>query len=159
MSFFSELPGKQDKNAELLIFYMNKLIGSVKNYVRNIDSEGGKSASLLVVYNSYDNDIYCKLKSKHEEMQQLVGKHLPSSIILPSQLGSFGMEEFPFPMSQVITEIKNQLSLLGSKKNIVNIVTVPVYRHPYIGMFDKRTNYYKLKRDGACETIEIDLFW
>ena len=158
MSFFSELPGRQDKNAELMNFYMSKLMGSVTNYVRQIDAEGGKRVSLLVVYNSYDHDMYCKLKSKHDELQQLVGKYIPNSQIIPS-IASFEMDKFPFPMSQVIMEIKKRLSQLGSEKNNVSIVTVPTYTHPNYGLFDKKPNRNKIKVDGSCQTIEIDLYW
>lgn len=159
MSFFSELPGKQDKDAELMKKYMDQLIGRVKSYVRTVDAEGGKSVSLLVEYNSYDGDIYCVLKSKHDEMQQLVGKYIPDSVICPSKTGSFRMEEFPFPMSQVIEEIKKELNLLGCEKYNVSIVSVPIYKHPYVGLFDKRVNFNRYVEDGFCETIEIDLYW
>ena len=159
MSFFSELPGKQDKDTKLMDYYMSKLIGSVMTCVRDIDAEGGKSINLLVVYNSYDRDIYCINKSRHEAMQQFIGKYISNGQTIPSILGSFYMETFPFPASQVIIEIKKRLSLLGSHKNNVSIVTIPIYGHPYEGLFDKRINYHKLLVEGSCETIEIDLFW
>ena len=159
MSFFSDLPGKQDKTAELMNSYINKLIRSLQQCVRDIDAKGGKSANLLVVYNSYDHDLYCISKSKHEKMQLFIGKHIPDSQQIPSILGGFGMEEFPFPASQVVMEVKKELSSLGSKSNNVGVVTIPTYGHPYRGLFDKRLDYNRLKVTGSCETIEIDLFW
>ena len=159
MSFFSELPGKQDNTTELMDIYMKKLIGSVQQCVRNIDAKGGKSANLLVVYNSYDHNLYCISKSKHEEMQLFIGKHIPESQQIPSILGVFGMEEFPFPTSQVVIEVKRRLGILGSKNNNVGVVTIPTYGHPNRGLFDKRSDYNRLKVIGSCETIEIDLFW
>ena len=72
---------------------------------------------------------------------------------------SFEMDKFPFPMSQVVIEIKKRLSQLGSEKNNVSIVTVPTYTHPNYGLFDKKPNRNKIKVDGSCQTIEIDLYW
>lgn len=159
MSFFDELTGKHDNNTELLDFYMNKLMRSLQDCVRYIDAKGENSAKLLVVYNSYDRNIYCIYKSEHEKMQLLINKHISSSQRIPSVKGTFGMEDFPYPTSQVVMEIKKRLSLLGSKNNSVNIVTTPIYGHPNIGLFDKRPDFNRLKVLGSCRTIEIDLFW
>ena len=160
MSFFSELPGKRQEapNEAYAKILLQRLSSNIQTHVRNTDAQGKRQVRLLVVYNDYDNDIYSVLASKHKEMETLLGKHL-KDVMIPSKKGSFGMEDFPIPVSRFVKMIEENLVSLGSKYHRVSIVIVPTYGHPDVGIFDKRLNTYKLVQKGSCETIEIDLKW
>lgn len=151
MSFFEELNNKSTKPS-YLDYIANKLIDSVKDAIRSENQKGKRRVSLLVVNNDYDKTMYCIYSEPHFNKV-----NIPGSGSL--HLGSFEMDKLQVPITSLIDTIKNQLSIMGGRDYKVDLCRVPIYTHPYRGLFDKRVDDSRIVEKGYEETIRIEVNW